>query len=73
VRHKNSSHDEIIISTTRPTNGQSVELRNSLRGLALFLGKLVLELLLFGGRRLTDLLELLLKVGNLSLLLHRIL
>jgi hypothetical protein len=30
----------------------------------LFFGELVLEPLLFGSRRLTDLLELLLKVGN---------
>jgi hypothetical protein len=59
--------------TTRPTNGQSVELGSSLRGLVLLLGKLVLKLLLFGGCRLTDLLELLLKVGNPSLPLRRIL
>jgi hypothetical protein len=50
--------------TIRPTNGQSVELRSSLYVLALFFSKLVLEPLLFGGYRLTGLLEFLLKVGN---------
>jgi hypothetical protein len=39
-------------------------LRSSLHNLALLLGELVLEPLLFGSCRLTDLLELLLKVGN---------
>jgi hypothetical protein len=39
----------------------------------LFFGELVLEPLLFGSRRLTDLLELLLKVGNLLLPLRCVL
>jgi hypothetical protein len=56
--------NKIINTTIRPTNGQSIELRSSLCGLMLFFGELVLEPLLFGSRRLTDLLELLLKVGN---------
>jgi hypothetical protein len=45
-------------------------LHSSLHGFALLLGDLVLELLLIGGRRLADLLDLSLKVDN-SLLLHR--
>jgi hypothetical protein len=48
-------------------------LRSSLHGLALLLGKLVLEPLLLSGYRLMDLLELLLKVDNPLLLLRRIL
>jgi hypothetical protein len=48
-------------------------LRGGLHGLALLLGELVLEPLLFGSRRLTDLLELSLKVDDLLLLLCRIL
>jgi hypothetical protein len=51
----------------RPTNGYGIKLHSSLHGLALLLGKLVLEPLLFGRHHLTDLLELLLKVGNLLL------
>jgi hypothetical protein len=47
-------------------------LRSSLHGLALFLGELVLEPFLFSGRRLTDVLQLLLKVDNPLLLLCRI-
>jgi hypothetical protein len=48
-------------------------LRGGLHGLALLLGELVLELLLFGGCRLADLLELSLKVDNPLLFLRRIL
>jgi hypothetical protein len=48
-------------------------LRSSLHGLALLLGELVLEPLLFGSRRLTDLFELLLKVDDLLLLLRHVL
>jgi hypothetical protein len=47
-------------------------LRSSLHGLALLLGELVLEPFLLSGRRLTDLLELSLKVDNPLLLLRRI-
>jgi hypothetical protein len=47
-------------------------LHSSLHGLAPLLGELVLELLLIGGRRLTDLFELSLKVDNLLLLRRRI-
>jgi hypothetical protein len=65
--------NKIINTTIRPTNGQSIELRSSLCGLMLFFGELVLEPLLFGSRRLTDLLELLLKVGNLLLPLRCVL
>jgi hypothetical protein len=56
----------------RPTNGYNIELRCSLLGLALLLGKLVLEPFLLGIRRLTDLLELLLKVSNSLLFCRRI-
>jgi hypothetical protein len=48
-------------------------LRSSLHDFALLLSELVLELLLIGGRRLADLLELSLKVDNLLLLRRRIL
>jgi hypothetical protein len=48
-------------------------LRRSLHGLALLLGDLVLEPLLFSSRHLTDLLELLLKVDNPLFLLYCIL
>jgi hypothetical protein len=48
-------------------------MRDSLYGLALLLGELVLEPLLLGGYRLADLLELSLKVDNLLLPLRRIL
>jgi hypothetical protein len=65
--------NKITNTKIRPTNGYSIELRSSLHGLALLLGELVLEPLLFGSRRLTDLLELLLKVGNPLLPLCRVL
>jgi hypothetical protein len=45
----------------------------NLYGLALLLGELVLEPLLFGSCRLMDLLELLLKVDNLLFFLRRVL
>jgi hypothetical protein len=48
----------------KPTSSRSVKLRSGLHGLASLLGELVLELLLIGGRCLTDLLELSLKVEN---------
>jgi hypothetical protein len=48
-------------------------LRGVLHGLALLLGKLILEPFLFGGCRLTDLLELSLKVDDPLLLLRRVL
>jgi hypothetical protein len=48
-------------------------LRGGLHGLALLLGELILEPLLFGGCLLTDLLELSLKVNDPLLLLYRIL
>jgi hypothetical protein len=48
-------------------------LLSSIHGLALLLGELVLELFLLGGHRLTDLLELSLKVDNPQLLFSRIL
>jgi hypothetical protein len=47
-------------------------LRSSLYGLALLLGELVLKPFLLSGRRLTDLLELPLKVDDPLLLLRRI-
>jgi hypothetical protein len=48
-------------------------LRSSLRGLALLFGELVLEHLLVGSRRLTNLLEFLIKVSNLLFPLCRVL
>jgi hypothetical protein len=57
----------------RPTSSHSIELRSSLHDLALLLGELVLEPFLLGGCRLTDLLELSLKVDNPLLLFSRIL
>jgi hypothetical protein len=48
-------------------------LRGGLHGLALLLSELVLEPLLFGGRRLTDLFELSLKDDDPLLLLRRVL
>jgi hypothetical protein len=48
-------------------------LRSGLHSLAPLLGELILEYLLVDGRRLTDLLELLLKVANLLFLLRRML
>jgi hypothetical protein len=48
-------------------------LRSSLYDLELLLGELILEPLLLGSRRLTDLLELLLKVDNPLFLLCRVL
>jgi hypothetical protein len=62
--HKKTFFNKIINTKIRPTNGYSIELHSSLHSLALLLDKLVLEPFLFGSRRLTDLLELLLKVGN---------
>jgi hypothetical protein len=56
----------------RPTNGYNIELRSSLLGLVLLLGKLVLEPFLLGSRRLTDLLELLFKVSDPLLLCRRV-
>jgi hypothetical protein len=53
----------------QPTSNHGIELRGSLHGLALLLGELIFELLLLGGRRLVDLLELSLKVDNPLLLL----
>jgi hypothetical protein len=73
AHHNNTSYDKIVNTTIRPTDGQSFELGSILRGLALFFSKLVLEPLLLGSRRLMDLLELLLKLGNPSLPLRRIL
>jgi hypothetical protein len=64
--------NKIINTTIQPTNVQSIKLRSSLCGLTLFFGELVLEPLLFGSRRLTDLLELLLKVSNLLFPLCRV-
>jgi hypothetical protein len=58
---------------TRPTSSHGIELRGSLHGLVLLLGELILEPLLLDGCRLTDLLELSLKVDNPLLLLRRIL
>jgi hypothetical protein len=46
------------------TSSHSVKLRSGLHSLAPFLSELVLEPLIVGGRRLTNLLELSLKVGN---------
>jgi hypothetical protein len=73
--HKKTSLllNKIINTKIRPTNGYSIELRSSLYGLALLLGMLVLEPLLFGSRRFTDLLELLLKVSDPLFPLHRVL
>jgi hypothetical protein len=56
----------------RPTSNHGIELRGSLHSFALLLGELILELLLLGGCRLADLLELSLKVDNPLLLLRRI-
>jgi hypothetical protein len=50
--------------TPKLTSSRSVKLRSGLHGLAPFLSKLVLEPLLVGCRRLTNLPELSLKVGN---------
>jgi hypothetical protein len=57
----------------KPTSSRSVKLRSGLHGLAPLLGELILEPLLIGGRRLTDLLELSLKVDNPLFLLLRML
>jgi hypothetical protein len=57
----------------RHTSSHSIELRSSLHGLALLLGELVLEPFLLRGCRLTDLLDLSLKVDDPRLLLRRIL
>jgi hypothetical protein len=57
----------------KPTSSHSVKLRSGLHGLASLLGELVLELLLIGGRYLTDLLELSLKVENPLFLLFSML
>jgi hypothetical protein len=48
-------------------------LRSGLVGLALLLGELILELLLFGSCRFSDLFELLLKLNDPLLLRRRIL
>jgi hypothetical protein len=73
--HKNTSLllNKIINTKIRPTNGHSIELCSSLHRLALLLGKLVLEPLLFVSLHLTDLLELLLKVSDPLFPLHRVL
>jgi hypothetical protein len=52
------------MKTKKLTSSHSVKLRGGLHGLAPFLSKLVLEPLLVGGRHLTYLLELSLKVDN---------
>jgi hypothetical protein len=41
---KSTSYDKIVNTTIRPTDGQSVELRSSLRGLALFFASSSLSL-----------------------------
>jgi hypothetical protein len=64
---------EIVNMKIRPTSSHGVKLRDSLHGLALLLGELVLEPLLLGSCHLAYLLELLLKVDNLLLLFRRIL
>jgi hypothetical protein len=51
--------------TKKLTSSHNVKLCGGLHGLAPFLSKLVLEPLLVGGRRLTYLLELSLKVDNM--------
>jgi hypothetical protein len=56
----------------RLTSGHGIELRSGLHGLVLLLSELVLEPFLLSGRRLTDLLELSLKVDNPLLLLRLI-
>jgi hypothetical protein len=61
---------KIICTKIRPTSGLGIKLRSSLHGLALLLSKLVLEPLLLSGHRLTELLELSLKVDNPLLLLR---
>jgi hypothetical protein len=71
--HEKTFFNKITNTKIRPTNGYSIELHSSLHGLALLLGELVLEPLLFGSRRLTDLLELQLKVSNPLFRLHRVL
>jgi hypothetical protein len=48
----------------KPTNSCSIKLRSGLHGLAPLLSERILEPLLIGGCRLTNLLELSLKVGN---------
>jgi hypothetical protein len=53
----------------RLTCSRNVKLRSGLHSLAPFLSKLILEPLLVGGCRLTNLPELSLKVGNTSFLL----
>jgi hypothetical protein len=53
----------------KPTTSRSVKLRSGLHGLAPLLGELILEPILIGGHRLTDLLELSFKVDNLLFLL----
>jgi hypothetical protein len=57
----------------KPTSSRSVKLHSGLHSIALLLGELVLEPLLIGGCRLTDLLELPLKVDNPLFLLFRML
>jgi hypothetical protein len=52
------------MKTKKLTSGHYVELRSGLHDLATFLGKLILEPLLVGGRRFTYLLELSLKVDD---------
>jgi hypothetical protein len=64
---------EIVSIKNRPTNGHSIELRSGLHGLVPLLGELVLESFLLSRRRLTNLLELSLKVDDPLLLLRRIL
>jgi hypothetical protein len=73
--HKKTSFllNKITNMKVRATNGYSIELRSSLHGLALLLGKIILEPLLLGSRRLTDMLDLLLKVCDLLLPLHCVL
>jgi hypothetical protein len=63
----------IVNIRIRPTSSHGIELRDSLHDLALLLGELILELLLLSGCRLTDPLELSLKVYNLLIFLRRIL
>jgi hypothetical protein len=63
----------IVNIRIRPTSSHCIELRDSLHGLALLLGELILELLLLSGCRLANPLELSLKVYNLLIFLRRIL
>jgi hypothetical protein len=64
---------KIVSIKNRPTGGHSIELRSGLHDLALLLRELVLEPFLLGCHRLTDLLELSLKVDNPLLFLRCIL